>query len=65
MVPRALELETRISDYVVDFGPREEDEAVEQSAAECPTRRELSWPGVVYTCGVGSVVASIGIFTIA
>jgi len=65
MVSCALELETRVSDNVVNFGRREEYEAVEESAAKCPTRRELSWAGVVYTCSVGFVVAAIGVFTIA
>jgi len=65
VIPRALELETRVSDSVVDFGRREEYEAVEESAAERPTRRELSWPCVVYTRSVGPVMAAIGVFAIA
>ena len=64
VVPRALELETRVSDNVVDFGRREKYEAVKQSAAECPTRWELSCSGVVHTGGIGSVMAAVGVFAI-
>ena len=37
---------------------------MKKSATERPTGRELSRPGVVYTCGVGSIVTTIGVFTV-
>ena len=64
MVSCALELETHVSDNAFDFGWREKYEAVKESAAECPARWELSWPGVVYTCGIGFVMTAVGVFAI-